>query len=118
MYHAHTLTPERARQPFSSHGVVPELAGQRHGVKVPQLLAGPDVERARVAGLAERDLAGGGAENRDVLVDRRHAVPRHADVDHAVAPNPPTARRWRRRARPARPAVSRMRAAVWPSPGQ
>src|SRR5204863_7411278 len=68
--------------------VVPELAGQRHRVEIPEFLAGPDVERPGVAGHAERDLASGGAEDRDVLIDRRDAVPRDADVDRAVAAEP------------------------------
>ena len=49
------------------------------------MLARPDVERARVAGLGERDFTGGRAEDRDVPVDRRHAIPRHGDLDDAVA---------------------------------
>ena len=65
-------------------GVVTELAGQRHGVEVPQPLAGAHVERARIAGLGEIHFAGRCAEDRDVLIDRRHAIPRHRDLDDAL----------------------------------
>ena len=78
MYHAHTFTPDRFRHPRSSQVSCPSFAGQWNGVEVPQVLAGPDVERARVAGLGERDFTGRRTEDRDVPVDRRHAVPRHA----------------------------------------
>ena len=49
------------------------------------MLARPDVERARVTWHGERDLTCGRTQDRDVPVDRRHAIPGHGDVDDAVA---------------------------------
>ena len=66
-------------------GVVPGLAGKRHGVELPHPLAGADVERARVAGRTKRHLASGRAQDGQVSIDQRHAVPRHDDVDQAIA---------------------------------
>src|SRR5262249_2666086 len=49
--------------------VVAELAGMRHRVKLPRELAGDDVVGANVAGRGEVGLAGGRAENDEVLED-------------------------------------------------
>jgi hypothetical protein len=65
---------------------VTHLARQRHRLELPQLPAGAQIERARISCRSERHLAGVRAEHGDVLVDHRHAVPRHLYLDHAVAP--------------------------------
>src|SRR6185436_12115398 len=65
--------------------VVPDFTWQRHSVEVPQMFTSSNVERARVARCAERDLAGCRAEDRNAPVDGWHAIPRHADVDDTVA---------------------------------
>ena len=61
-----------------------DLAGQRHVLELPQLLAGAYIEGARVSGWAERHFAWVGAEDGDVLVDGWGAVPRHLYLDEAV----------------------------------
>ena len=64
--------------------VVAALAGARHGVKLPELLAGTRVVRRRVAGRADRHLAHRRAQRNHVLEDDRHAVPSDGDVGDAV----------------------------------
>src|SRR5690606_7005398 len=61
------------------------LAGPRHDVEAPQLLAGDQIEAARIARYAITPLlAGSPGEDRDVLVDRgrRADLPRAAELVH------------------------------------
>ena len=61
------------------------VARLRDGVELPQLRAGPRIERARVADPADRPRRRVGADHDDVLVDERHRVVRHADIDGAAS---------------------------------
>src|SRR5690606_6528595 len=63
---------------------VERLAGLRDGLKLPELLARANIERARVPGRALRHLVDVRADHRDVAVDRRRAAVRYADVDAAA----------------------------------
>src|SRR6185295_728319 len=56
----------------------------RHGLELPKFGTGANVERARVAGGTLRHFAAGGTDDRDILVERRRAAVRNADVDFAV----------------------------------
>ena len=60
------------------------LAGTRNGLELPQLRAGPHVERARVARGPLRHLAARRTDDRDVLEDRWCAAVGDTDVDCAV----------------------------------
>ena len=65
-------------------GLVPRLSWLRHGPELPQLRTGDDVEGARVAGRALRNLLRRRADDGDVAVDRRRAAVAHADGHGAI----------------------------------
>ena len=56
------------------------LPGLRDAPELPQLLAGDDVEGARITGHVLRHLLSRGTDDRDVAVDRRRAAVRHDAV--------------------------------------
>ena len=64
--------------------LVPLFSRPRHGVEFPQLRARAGIERTRVARRPVLDFPRRGAQHDDVLVDGRHAVPRHRDLGLAV----------------------------------
>ena len=77
--------PAQATPPaLALPGLVADLARLRHGVELPQLLAGDGAERPGVADSARR--AGGRvrADDDDVLPDQGHGVVGNADVDDAA----------------------------------
>src|SRR4029453_18789726 len=65
--------------------VVEGLALLRHGLELPELLAGDQIERSRVTWIRTlphlRRLR---ADDRDVAIDRRRAAPRVADSNRSV----------------------------------
>ncbi len=63
--------------------LVASLARPGHGVELPQLLARPGVEGARVACRADRQLRHVGADDQDVAVNGRRRVVGHPHVDFA-----------------------------------
>src|SRR4030095_6211234 len=79
--HARSIAP-----PAIEPGVVPELTWQRHSVKVPHVCTRPDVERAGMTGRAACHVTRGRTEDRDVPINRRDAVPGHADLNDAISP--------------------------------
>src|SRR5690606_13067557 len=66
--------------PAVAPGLVERLAGTRYRLEFPKLLAGPRAERAGVAGRTLRHFTDGGADDRDVAIDRRRPAVRHANV--------------------------------------
>src|SRR5690606_15682767 len=74
-----------AALPTVAPGLVVRLSGLRDGLELPKLLAGDDIEGARVAGIAVgHGFRARRADDRDVLVDRRRCAVTGAHGDAAV----------------------------------